>query len=326
MASTSILENAYYVTNYLSGIMYGIELSLFYVTVHSVYTMPKLQRRKSDKVFVLYSIALLFLLTVDIATNAFWGQQMWITFRDQPGGIPAFIAHEESVWYETWGTAASIALIFLGDGLLIFRCYIIWGSSLLVILLPCLTYLANIVLGILVLIEAGAPGGTIFSGKAINFGIPFYSIAIGLNILLTALICGRLLYISNWVRETLGNDAAKLYTGVLAITIESAIPYSLCGMMFLIPYVRGSQSSIGFAQIWGKFTCLSPQLIVFRVVTRRAWSNRAMTQDPSAITFSSGGLASNHASQPASPYGSGHSSDPTDSATWPGDRSIKNMV
>jgi len=327
MSSTNMLENSFYVANYLSGIMYGIELTLYYMTVHAVFKMPRADLRKSDKLFVLYSTVLLALLTIDISTNAVWGQQMWITFRDQPGGVPAFIAQEQSVWYETLGSTASIALICLGDALLIFRCYVIWSSNFTVILLPILIYLANLALGILVLVESGVPGGKFFSGKAVDFGTPFYSMAISLNILLTILICARLLYISKWVREALGKDAANLYTGVMAITIESAIPYSICGLMFLIPYVRGSQTSVGFAQVWGKFTCLSPQLIVFRVVTRRAWSNNTTTQGPSAITFSSSALPTSRvsAAYTTNPYSPG-SSAPTQSETWPGDSSSKSVV
>ncbi|OCH85074.1 hypothetical protein OBBRIDRAFT_785392 [Obba rivulosa] len=326
MASTSTLENSFYAANYLSGILYGVELSLYYMTVYSVFKMPRSERRKSDRFFVIYSTALLILLTIDISTNAVWGQQMWITFRGRPGGVPAFIAREESVWYETLGTAASIVLIFLGDALLVFRCYVIWSSNFLIILLPTIIYLVNFALGILVLVESGVPSGNFFSGKAIDFGIPFYSMAIGLNLLVTMLICGRLLYISKWVRESLGNDTAKLYTGVMAITIESAIPYSLCGIMFLIPYVRRSPTSIGFAQIWGKFTCLSPQLIVFRVVTRSAWNTHTVTQNQSAILFSSGTVGTREAAVHSTNSYCKGSSTATDSATWPGSRSMQSVV
>ncbi|EMD38814.1 hypothetical protein CERSUDRAFT_112546 [Gelatoporia subvermispora B] len=273
MASTRVLENAFYVGSYMSGILYGVELILYSMTIYAVSKTPKTRRPRSDKFFTLYSTALLIMLTIDISTNAFWGQQMWILDRGRPGGVPAFIADESSIWYQTFGTTSSIVLILMGDALLIYRCFIIWGSNWLVIVLPILIYLANLALGILVLITAGTPGGQTFSGRTLDFGTPLYSMSISLNIILTALICGRLLYISRRVRQTMGADAAELYTGIVAILIESAVPYSVCGIIFLIPYVRGSQTSIAFAQIWGKLTCLAPQLIVYRVVTRRAWSN-----------------------------------------------------
>jgi len=278
MSSTSILENSFYVGSYLSGILYGVELILYFMTIYAVWKTPSCRRSKSDRFFSLYSTVLLAMMTIDISTNAFWGQQMWITDRDKPGGVLAFIANEESVWYQTFGTTSSIVLILMGDALLIYRCFVIWGSNWWIIVLPILVYLGNVALGILVLITAGTPGGQTFSGKTLDFGTPLYSMAISLNIILTSLICGRLLYISKWVRQVLGPESAAVYTGVIAILIESAVPYSVCGIIFLIPYVRGSQTSVAFAQVWGKVTCLAPQLICYRVVTRRAWSSETVSE------------------------------------------------
>jgi hypothetical protein len=41
---------------------------------------------------------------------------------------------------------------------------------------------------------------------------------------------------------------------VAAILIESAAPYSLVGLMFLIPYARQSGTAIVFGQVWAKMT------------------------------------------------------------------------
>ena len=73
----------------------------------------------SWKFFFGYSTALVLLLTIDISVNAVWGEQMWITFRDQPGGVPVFIATQLSNWYQAWGSSAAVALVFMSDGLLV---------------------------------------------------------------------------------------------------------------------------------------------------------------------------------------------------------------
>ena len=59
---------------------------------------------------------------------------------------------------------------------------------------------------------------------------------------------------SRLVRQTMGAEAAKLYTGVAAVLVESAAPYSLTGIAFLVPYARGSLYSVVFGQIWAKVT------------------------------------------------------------------------
>ena len=65
---------------------------------------------------------------------------------------------------------------------------------------------------------------------------------------------GRLRRLSTVVRESMGDENAKLYTGVAAILIESAAPYSIAGLIFLIPYARGNLVSVALGQVWAKCT------------------------------------------------------------------------
>lgn len=121
------------------------------------------------------------------------------------------------------------------------------------IYLPLLTVFAT-VFATLELVASFKPGGFFFGQKSVNFGIPYYSLTISLNIIVTALICLRLLSLSRVIRETMGEAHAKTYTSVAAIMVESAAPYSLFGIAFLIPYARGSLISIAFGQVWAKIT------------------------------------------------------------------------
>lgn len=53
------------------------------------------------------------------AANAIWGEFMWISDRDKPGGIPEFIATETTVWYQDLGTTASVVLLLMNDALMV---------------------------------------------------------------------------------------------------------------------------------------------------------------------------------------------------------------
>ena len=64
----------------------------------------------------------------------------------------------------------------------------------------------------------------------------------------------RLTMLARTVRETMGDSAARLYTGVAALMVESAAPYAAMGIMFLIPYALGRDVNIGFGQVWAKLT------------------------------------------------------------------------
>ena len=64
---------------------------------------------------------MVLLSTINVSCNAIWGEEMWITHRDDPGGVPGYIETEVSVWYETLASAAVITCVLLGDALLVCR-------------------------------------------------------------------------------------------------------------------------------------------------------------------------------------------------------------
>lgn len=109
-------------------------------------------------------------------------------------------------------------------------------------------------LGIIQLVSAFTPGGHFFSGKAVDFGVPYYSILIGMNVTVTLLICGRLAYLSKQVLAALGPENARLYTSVAAVMVESAAPYTISGVIFLALYAQGNLASAAVGQVWAKLT------------------------------------------------------------------------
>lgn len=62
---------------------------------------------------------MIMLSTINIAANAVFGQEMWITHRDDSGGVSNFLATQVTVWYETLASTSVICCIFMGDGLLV---------------------------------------------------------------------------------------------------------------------------------------------------------------------------------------------------------------
>jgi hypothetical protein len=91
-----------------------------------------------------------------------------------------------------------------------------------------------------------------FSGKAINFGLPYYTISITLNVLLTSGIVTRVVFLARRLSSTLGPESAQVYIGAASILIESAALYSIIGVVFLIPYGLNHPTAVGIGQVWAK--------------------------------------------------------------------------
>ncbi|EAU92219.1 hypothetical protein CC1G_10105 [Coprinopsis cinerea okayama7 len=324
-----VFEHSLYVGNYMSGILYGISLMMYIATMQGL--LQKSVTRTSAKArrfFAIYSTILFLLLTIDIAVNAIWSQLCWIDGRNHPGGVLGYIGENMAVWYQTMGSTTVVAMIFMGDALLLYRMYVIWGQNIYVLILPCLAYLCAFALAIIQLVTAAMPGASLFNGKSINFGVPYYTITISLNVVITSLICYRLRRLSKTVSQALGRDNARMYTSVAAMLVESAAPYSLVGIMFLIPYALESQTALSFGQVWAKLTCICPQMIVFRVISGKGWTKETVTQAESTVVFSGnrpGAMASGI--ELRSQHYSTHNTTlgGTVNEKWDGERSTKSL-
>ena len=88
---------------------------LYFMTVRTMLSR-KHKRVPSDKWFLLFSTVLLCLNTVFVATQAVFGEEMWIVNASFPGGSALWFAENAAVWYETWGTASGVLLNLVTDG------------------------------------------------------------------------------------------------------------------------------------------------------------------------------------------------------------------
>ena len=91
---------------------------LYFMTVR-IMLSRKHRHAPRDKWFLCFSTALLCLNTIFVATQAVFGEEMWIVNANYPGGMDAYLGDFASVWYQTLGTAASIVLNLLADGLMV---------------------------------------------------------------------------------------------------------------------------------------------------------------------------------------------------------------
>ncbi|EJF62041.1 hypothetical protein DICSQDRAFT_59162 [Dichomitus squalens LYAD-421 SS1] len=276
---TLLFQNAFYVGNAFNGILYGIELMLFVLTMQAIMRKRHSRENRFDIVWTICSGAALLLNTAYVATEFAFGQEMWIVSAKQPGGQAAYLSDHASVWYQTLGTAASILLNLLTHALMIYRCYIVWGR-LRVIIFPCVLYLSTFCVGIAQLVEAGLPLRSYFTGNAHKLGIAYTTSVISLEVVVTTLIAARILQLRRWydVASALPQNrvsaAAYTYTGAVAIIVESALPCTVFGLAYLVSFAINSDISTLFLSIYVMFTCISPQFIILRALCGRAWTLR----------------------------------------------------
>jgi len=273
---SALFQNSYYIGIQVNSILYGVELVLYFQTMSQLLRRDRDRMTKSDKFFIGYSTALLILITIFMSTEALFGEEMWVLHANIPGGPAAYFEQNASIWYQTWGTAASVVLNWLADGFMIYRCFVVWNDYR-VIIIPGILYLGTWALGILDVWASGSPGADIFAGEAAHIVIAYFSTTIGLNVLLTVLICSRIIAQARRVRDVFGAEGARTYTNAAAVIIESALPYTAAGIATVVSMGLNSDSSILMGSFFGMFACVSPQLLILRVLSGRVWTRGTTT-------------------------------------------------
>lgn len=108
-------------------------------------------------------------------------------------------------------------------------------------------------LGIVTAIEGALPNNFVLRGTAVNFGVPWISISISFNVLVTAIIASRLMYAHHKMRFIVSPAENQTYTGATAILVESALPLAVIGIVFAVFYAKSSPAAIAFSAVWGSF-------------------------------------------------------------------------
>jgi hypothetical protein len=96
----------------------GVEAFTFVAAVYCIsQRSPEYQKRQ--RFYISYGAVLLSLFTIQFASEAVWGQYMWIDHRNYPGGPLGFYAASQVAWYVVIGLVATIVVNILGDVLLV---------------------------------------------------------------------------------------------------------------------------------------------------------------------------------------------------------------
>jgi hypothetical protein len=84
--------------------------------------------------------------------------------------------------------------------------------------------------------------------------MPWVSLSVGLNIIVTSMICFRILRMRALLRQVnCPATLSKMYTNVAAMLIESAAPFTILGIGLLVTMVNDGPLIYGFGYVWTMF-------------------------------------------------------------------------
>ncbi|TFK26613.1 hypothetical protein FA15DRAFT_588034, partial [Coprinopsis marcescibilis] len=204
--------------------------------------------KRARKKYVALSVVILVLSIISITQDLISVQAAFFPDPRNP-----FVQNGPTQWVSLLGDVLGYAAITLGDLLLLYRCYIIWTDRKWVIIFPGILSLAFLALGI-------ATGVQTKPRKSVNIGIAsaWYLTSAAFHVLVTSLIVGRLLYIRYRIAKLCDVENNHMYTGPVAILVESALPLAVAGIIAAVlnlprpsPESEHGPASVVFTAIWG---------------------------------------------------------------------------
>ncbi|KAI0749659.1 hypothetical protein C8Q80DRAFT_1101643 [Daedaleopsis nitida] len=257
----------------IGGIAYGVHVAVFAECLWRIYPRSFKRGTANDWYLVAFTIIMFAMGTLNFACNTRMTELMFIDNRAFPGGPMAWFITNYADGVNTAGNAGYIIANFFADGLLLWRCYVVW-NTVWILVFPLLVFMASTALSILTLFQASRPDASLWTNTTIQISLPYFSISIALNVLLTLLLVGRLLYMSEQAKRTIGRDHAATYTSIVAMLVESAVPYAVAGLLFIITYARNSNVQNIMLPILSQIMCISPEVIILRVALGRAVTSK----------------------------------------------------
>jgi len=157
----------------------------------------------------------------------------------------------------------------IADGLVIYRCYVIWNRTIYVIILPIILLVLTAVFGWDLLLPLP----------------PFFELSLATNILVTGLTAGRIWWIYRQSGMHLNPDMRKRYFTSISVIVESGVIYAVATSIYLIlgaiPFTEIAQDPT--AEMLAQIVGIVPTLIIVRIGLGLSVENAQSTVSTTAV-------------------------------------------
>ncbi|KAG8220334.1 hypothetical protein J3R82DRAFT_3474 [Butyriboletus roseoflavus] len=271
----------------LSAVSYGIFFLLTMQATVALIQRPRYPSQTAHNRWVLlgYVWITFTLATIGFAGNAQYTEMIWIDLRNVSGGPTALILNELDYRINMMALTCYYIMEWLMQALLLHRCFIVWNWKLHVVVPMSTLFVAMVAMSIIVLAEAS---GTVFYN--INYELVYLCLQVGLTIVYTLLVAGRLFSLRNKIGDILGRQYVRPYDTVVIMVVESAALYSVFGIIFIFSFALHSNVSnlvlLSVSNIQG----IAQLLIIIRVAGGRAFDHTTSRTNPNhtSVAFSRG--------------------------------------
>ncbi|EAU82237.2 hypothetical protein CC1G_12025 [Coprinopsis cinerea okayama7 len=277
-----------FVGDFTALLQLGIQLVMCTLGL-SAFLVTPIERRKGRLPYVVLS----FIIFALSATSPFLHAPSTFSslYHSHPGASYARSLVQEGNQTFTFASQSLVNLyIAVGDGILLYRCYILWKDRPAVMIVPILAHLGFIGLTITAFTRH-LQGVTLSSKRELilsqQTAITSIALSTSLNVITTSLIAYQIIVQQRALSKALPGRNIGIYTRAARVVVESALPLTLSGLGFVIVRtmdwfsgptsgelpdlnVHALLASYIFGGLYTSFGALAPQMIIFRVTVARS--------------------------------------------------------
>ncbi|KAG1736527.1 hypothetical protein EDB19DRAFT_1896031 [Suillus lakei] len=249
MASTGItIDEAALISTVLEGILYGFSVLLFMGTIwHGTFNRP----------ITVVAILLLILSTAHIVVDIVRLEDGLVKYRDTfPGGPVASVIYALQT--------------LLGDGVVIYRCYIVW-QSVWVILLPSMLWCSGAGLDRNLTGFAAAynalrttDDGNIYTNQTEQWVTGFFALTLATNLISSGLLAYRIWTFERNLSAIRASTSGTL-THIVRVLVDAALVYSAALLSMLICFIRSNNGQYVIADMITPIISIAFYTVLIRI-------------------------------------------------------------
>ncbi|RPD54059.1 hypothetical protein L227DRAFT_556836 [Lentinus tigrinus ALCF2SS1-6] len=247
-------------------------------------------RARISWIMVGTTVAMFTIATLEMAFGLLHNLQAFIYYTGPGGAIAEF--DDISNWVNVMRTADYIAQTFIGDGIMVYRCYVVYERNWKVVLVPALLWLAETACGwVVVYIEATLhTSATLNESRLVPFITSVLSLTLAMTTISTGLIVYRILQINNGVAS---HDITRVggnrrLTRVIRILVESGLIYTASVVVFFGTFLASNNAQYGVSDVVVQLIPVSFTLILIRVDQGTTIETSTFQKTSTTIRWNSG--------------------------------------
>ncbi|EKM58160.1 uncharacterized protein PHACADRAFT_252245 [Phanerochaete carnosa HHB-10118-sp] len=154
---------------------------------------------------------------------------------------------------------------FLGDLILIYRCWIIWSCQYYIIVLPLLTSAGGLICASVVGKLVWGTTGANVSPSIVPLGLASFVLPLCTNVIVTSLMVGRIWYMSRGTAELYKVAGSSATRKAIHVMVESGMLYFAVQLVFVVVYGLNLPSDVIMIAIAVQTYGIASTLIIIHV-------------------------------------------------------------